>query len=200
MATRIRMQVEVYKSTEMPEDKVINTFYLQQDLPAVVADTDYQNLCNATAELWRTYRPYPTGWDRITVRAYNMGDPLPRPLKAQSTASPSAVSGACGPREVALCLSFYADRNLKRQRGRLFIGPWHANEMNERPSVPAQNQLAVLAEGIADLGGVDIDWNVYSPTDNAYRDVTDYWVDNEWDTMRSRGLRGTARVTGTVGE
>jgi hypothetical protein len=26
--------------------------------------------------------------------------------------------------------------------------------------------------------------------------VTDWWVDNEWDTVRSRGLKADSRITG----
>jgi hypothetical protein len=26
--------------------------------------------------------------------------------------------------------------------------------------------------------------------------VTDWWVDNEWDTIRSRGLKADSRVSG----
>ena len=28
--------------------------------------------------------------------------------------------------------------------------------------------------------------------------VTNVWVDDEWDTIRSRGLKSTSRVTATV--
>jgi len=30
--------------------------------------------------------------------------------------------------------------------------------------------------------------------------VSNWWVDDEWDTVRSRGLRPDIRVTGTVSE
>jgi hypothetical protein len=39
------------------------------------------------------------------------------------------------------------------------------------------------------------DWVLRSPTDKAFKPITDVWVDDEWDTMRSRGLRATQRIT-----
>jgi hypothetical protein len=39
---------------------------------------------------------------------------------------------------------------------------------------------------------------VYSRREKVARPVTNYWVDDEWDTVRSRGLRSSTRVTGTL--
>jgi hypothetical protein len=38
-------------------------------------------------------------------------------------------------------------------------------------------------------------WIVYSKVAGAGYGVSDYWVDDEWDTQRSRGLRATTRQT-----
>jgi hypothetical protein len=39
---------------------------------------------------------------------------------------------------------------------------------------------------------------VYSRTDKTGRPITNWWVDDEWDVVRSRGLRGVTRDTGTI--
>ena len=52
-----------------------------------------------------------------------------------------------------------------------------------------------MGAAFANLGGVNVDWQVYSPTDGVGRTVKSYWCDDEWDTMRSRGLRSTMRQT-----
>jgi hypothetical protein len=39
------------------------------------------------------------------------------------------------------------------------------------------------------------DWVLRSPSDHAFKPITNVWVDDEWDTMRSRGTRPTTRVT-----
>jgi hypothetical protein len=36
---------------------------------------------------------------------------------------------------------------------------------------------------------------VWSPTQQTGSGVTDFWVDDEWDIIRSRGLKGTTRQT-----
>ena len=41
-------------------------------------------------------------------------------------------------------------------------------------------------------------WCVASTVDKVGRDVTNAWVDDEWDVIRSRGLRGTTRTLVTV--
>ena len=41
-------------------------------------------------------------------------------------------------------------------------------------------------------------WCVASTVDKVPRDATNYWVDDEWDIIRSRGYRGTTRELGTI--
>jgi hypothetical protein len=58
--------------------------------------------------------------------------------------------------------------------------------------------LNTLRIELANLGGVDVQWCVYSPTtpgdmSDKFKQVTRGWIDNEWDTQRSRGLRATLR-------
>jgi hypothetical protein len=99
---------------------------------------------------------------------------------------------------VSLCLSYFSERNLPRFRGRLFIGPWNFAE--ERPNTSAINSLMTLATGLAAVGGIDVDWGLWSPSRNAFSKITNVWVDNEWDTQRSRGLRATTRTAAVTGE
>ena len=39
---------------------------------------------------------------------------------------------------------------------------------------------------------------VYSKALNQSFGISNFWVDNEWDTVRSRGLKADSRVLGTV--
>jgi len=119
-----------------------------------------------------------------------------------------ASASESGPREVALCLSYYAEQNVPRRRGRLYIGPFTDAAMEIRP--PAGNAIgavASLAPALAAVGGADVDWCLYSPTNDVatagatkLRTITNWWVDNEWDTVRSRGRRATSRISGVTGE
>jgi len=41
-------------------------------------------------------------------------------------------------------------------------------------------------------------WCVASTVDKVARDATDYWCDDEWDIVRSRGFRGTNRSVAVI--
>jgi hypothetical protein len=192
-----RVQVAAERGNDLTIDDSVNTFYLQDIGPT----SDPQNLAQDAATLWTTFRNYPTGHTRITAKIYDMEQAEPRVPLATAYATPTDAGQAGAPREVALCLSFYASVNQPRRRGRLYIGPWHQNAGGtERPAAAIMNQLQTLAQGLANLGGVDVDWMQYSPTTGVANKVTNWWVDNEWDTVRSRGLKGTSRISGTTDE
>jgi hypothetical protein len=187
--------VSIYKSTELAQDKITNTLYFDDS----GLTTDAPGLATALANLYATYRIYPTGWDRVNVRFYDMAEPIPREIQGEATSTASGGGPtAAGPREVALCLSFYAERNLPRNRGRVYVGPFASSAMSERPTSARTAELNVLKDGLADLGGADVMWCVYSPTSGpasnaTFKKITAGWIDDEWDTMRSRGLRAILR-------
>jgi hypothetical protein len=117
-----------------------------------------------------------------------------------ATKNATGQSASGNPRELAICLSFYADRNIPRHRGRLYFpAPIVAgSSLSVRPSSIAMNAVAAFVPVFAGLGGVDVDWVVWSEKDRTARKVTNWWVDDEWDVVRSRGLRPTTRLTGST--
>lgn len=177
------------------EDFVVNTFYLDTD--ALSGSDDPQALVQDAVGVWFTNVDVVTGFNLIRGRIYDMSDPKPRSPVGEHVQAASA-SGESGPREVALCLSYYAGQNVPRKRGRMYFGPFFVSRMAERPADTVRNKLAAIAAGISGLGGVNVQWVQYSPTTLQFSNVTHWWVDNEWDTMRSRGLKGTTRVQGDV--
>jgi hypothetical protein len=191
-----RMQVAVVDNNQLARDYMVNTFYLDSDVN-ILAGEDLDSLAQDTANLFASYRTYPTTILKVVCKLYDMSDPEPRPIKAQKEATPTKL-GASGPREVACCLSYYAGRNLPRLRGRMYIGPWPSAQCTETPTSDVRTSLGALAAGISALGGANIQWVQYSPTTGDFTNVTNWWVDSEWDTMRSRGLRAALRTTGTV--
>jgi hypothetical protein len=191
-----RVQAAVERGNDLTIDDCVNTFYLQDIGPT----SDPGQLCQDSANVWATMRFYPTGVTRITAKIYDMDVPEPRVPLATRTAVPNMGSEGSGPSEVALCLSFFATSNTPRRRGRLYIGPFFQGAMTQRPSTALRTEIGNLAGALANLGGVDVDWMQYSPTNLVANKVTDWWVDNEWDTIRSRGLKGTLRTTGVTGE
>lgn len=139
------------------------------------------------------------------VVTYRMGEAPPRtPTVFNFTANISA-SGTPYPNEVALCCSFYADRNLPRQRGRIYFGPLRStagisSDGDARPDAPLRTALAGAASRLAaysDVGTNSPFWGVLSRVDADIDIVTAGWIDNAFDTQRRRGRAPTTRTTWT---
>jgi len=143
------------------------------------------------------------GTAQITVKAYDVSRPTPNYPVYEKTENTGTVGTANLPRELALCLSFYAGSNIKRRRGRLYLPlVWGVGTgaLGERPTQTNIDKVAALVPILTALGGLDVDWSVWSKADGTARAVTHWWVDNEWDIQRMRGLRGTTRSEGTTSE
>ncbi len=195
---RYRCQMTRENANTNPSDVISNTFYLDKTSIPGQGGADELALATDAVNLWKANTTPINDYPTYRCKIYDMADAKPRPVIAEY--SSSTVGGSdSGPQEVALCLSFYAGRNIPRRRGRLYIGPFFAGEMAGRPSLTQQNRLIAIGNGLAALGGVDVAWVIYSPTDNTYRAVTNTWVDNAWDTQRSRGIAPTGRVTASPG-
>lgn len=195
--SQYRVQIALFGSNDPARDQCVNTFYLDTDLAPLTSD-DPQQLVHDAVTLWGNTLQIGPGIDRIMGRIYKMSDPEPRIPKGEYTLSFAASSAAGAPREVALCLSYFAGVNRPKTRGRMYIGPFRASDMALRPGAPLRTILGNLAAGISALGGANVQWVQYSPTTGEFHNVTTWWVDDEWDTMRSRGLKPTTRTTGNV--
>ena len=137
----------------------------------------------------------------IRVKAYDAQGTVPVYPQGDAILRTGLAHPVNGPREVAMCLSFYGSRNVKRQRGRIYLPFWFvgANLTQIRPTIP-NTKIASMASLLQGLGGVDVDWVVYSRLLDKAFPVTNWWYDNEWDIIRSRGGRGTSRILGTTSE
>lgn len=104
------------------------------------------------------------------------------------------------PREVALCLSYYAQFNRPTFRGRVYLHPilFGGGAIDVRPS-GTQRTNALSWKGVLGTGlPPSTYWGVYSRKTGGMSQITNVWVDDEWDTMRSRGMRSTTRTTATL--
>jgi len=190
-----RFQIAAQMDSTLPRDALVNTLHFNDQ--GIGSDPDV--LCQDLLDIFQA------GWYanpcQITVDCYGVGDPPQYPVGHAEENMGLSPASSCA-REVAICLSFYATRNLPRQRGRIFLplcGSSYADS-TPRPPTARMDQVLALATDFSNLGGIDVDWQVYSPTDGQGRNVTNAWVDDEWDTMRSRGLRGSSRVLVSVDE
>lgn len=197
----LKLQVAQCPDTVLARDRVVNTLYFDVGFDILSPfSSDINELCSDLADL------YISTWNSATyetrVTAYDPSGPPPHYPIGESLKNVGATFASDKPREVAICLSFYAQRNIPRQRGRIYLPMCtHGSGVSSlRPSSGLRDTVISMAQGFADLGGTNVDWQVYSGRDHAARKVTHAWVDDEWDTQRRRGLRPTTRTMWTTDE
>lgn len=189
-----RLQLSWQVDTVAPRDQMVITPHFDDH----GVTTDPQNLCE---DLVAAVNGIKLHAGELRCKAYDAQGSVPVYPQGDFVVNKGLTSTWSTPREMAVCLSFYATRNIPRHRGRLYIPAWFAgaSTAQQRPTLPLVN-MGALADAFQQLGGPDVDWAVYSRKDDRAYPVTNWWVDNEWDVMRSRGSVSTQRTLGTTSE
>lgn len=189
-----RMQCYFGADTAFPRDRVmINPVFNVQG-----GITSAQSLCDDLAAALSTWEG---GTREVVVKAYDAQGTPPVEPQGVKTINSGVYPQSFAPRELALCLSFYSDSNVKRRRGRLYVPVIFIAGPYGKYATTSQMQKAKdLAPIFENLGGVETDWSVFSKLDNTARKVTNYFVNNEWDIIRSRGIKESSRLVGTTSE
>jgi hypothetical protein len=158
---------------------------------------DPQQLCQDLATSLQSWAAVTT---QLIVTAYDVQGTKPVYPAGRYVHSANTFFSLSGFREQSLCLSFYSDHNVPRQRGRLYVpnALAYGSTIGQRPTSTQRNKVSALVPIFANLGGANVDWVVWSQMDRAARKVSNWWVDDEWDVQRRRGLRQTTRDTGTT--
>ena len=191
-----RLQASAAADSLFPADNIIITPHFNDQ----GVGTDPQGLCD---DLAAALGAYYSGPRQVTVKAYDAQGTPPVYPAATAIVNEGLAPATAGVREVAVCLSYYAGFNRPRLRGRLYLCPSifpTGTTSAARPPSATRIKVGELATILADLGGLDVDWSVFSRVDNVARPVSNWWVDDAWDVQRSRGLRPTVRLQGTVSE
>lgn len=192
-------QFSVAGHSALPRDRFVTTAWFDVDSVSIIEQTDWDNLASDALNAWSEQLGSPSR--EISVKVYMADDPKPRPIKAQKTQNVGQSGNLTYPGEVALCLSFYGERNLPRTRGRMFLPLFGiTGSPGDRPTVAQMNSALSWADKLANLGGVNVDWCWHSPTAQNHGPVKHAYVDDEWDTQRSRGRKSENRVTRTLNE
>lgn len=184
-----RAQITMPMDSALPRDECqINPHYNGTD-PQLLANALKANLiANANVAT----APF-------TIKVYDALKPPPSYPLATASQTGTPPGSPC-PREVAICLSYYAQFNRPHLRGRVYLMPrWiGGGTISIRPSdshlTAALGWKATLGAGLPP----STFWTVFSPKLGSDAQVTNVWVDDEWDTLRSRGLRSTKRSAGTL--
>lgn len=197
--SKIRVQVITRRQTDLARDHIVNTVHFDDFNIDPTGGTNWKAFADDVKAVFQNRSGVPFGYG-VETKVYDMADAKPRPVKASSPWAQglAGFSSEFAPREVALCLSYFSERNLPRFRGRIYLGPWAAAP--ERPTSAQIAAVKALSTGLEGIGGPDVDWGLWSPTRAAFSKITAGWVDDEWDTIRSRGLRATSRNVFTTNE
>lgn len=192
MATR-DFQVIFQNANQLPEDRYINVLHYADDN----TEANRQAISDAIASAYVTHMQslYTNDINGLQIRVYPPGlNPGGPELQTDYVFQ---GGGASGPQEVALCLSYFATLNQPRTRGRIYLGPFGQAQMVGRPSTALLNAAIALGGALGGAGGGSWLHRSKTPVED-YSPITDYWVDDAWDTMRSRGIAPSGRLMGTV--
>jgi hypothetical protein len=214
--TTFRAQVSLPSVTNVPSDVITNTWHFRATPDAGSLDAYGVEICHELRDFYQSLDGVifsSLAGTPATVKVYDLTDPEPRAVIHQETITITPAAGAQLPTEVAMCLSFQgaqiAGVHQNRRRGRLFLGPltdtvFETVAGRKRFTTAAQLAVTGAAKGLLDNGAAaltPIHWCVYSPTTDvagtladASIQVTNGWVDNAPDTVRSRGTDATARA------
>lgn len=201
IATTIRAQCSWQVGSILPRDRFTITPYFSHSLGLVEGAPEWDTLANDLATAIKAWELSPTNHE-LTVKLYNMGDAAPRRPKATVVKNSGQALEASYMREVACCLSFSTAKNIPSERGRLYVP--HIKMSNSapgpRPTQTERDKVGALAGAFTNLGGTNVDWVIYSQSHQTTKSVYKWWVDDEWDIQRRRGLRPTTRSSATVDE
>jgi hypothetical protein len=182
--------------TDFPRDRMINVVHFNDR----GVSTDENQICQDTATALNATWFVGGSQHEITATSYDAQGTQPVYPNGSYVLNPGATAKASTvPRDMALCLSYYADRNIARHRGRLYLPCALAmGSVSAKPDTTYITRALDLADALSGIGGIDVDWGVFSQRDNVFRKAQVAWVDNEWDTQRRRGLKATTRTTRNV--
>lgn len=197
MSDLIRVQVFYKKPADVPRDGFSNTFYFRAG--TVLDPPSYEDTAEAVRDIYSSAMMAGHSGMQYDIRAYKADEPPHTPPRARITGSFPGSLRALMPREVALCLSYRTDPPYtSRRRGRVYIGPIEAIYATERPTSQLRDHLIDFGEALAGVGGEDVSWRMYSPTNSEDHHIRHIWVDDSWDTIRGRGQAPTTRSSADV--
>nr|CRY97424.1 hypothetical protein [uncultured prokaryote] len=198
-------QTSLAAVTGNTEDAASNTFAVETDSLIVSLDiaawtTAIENFYSAaySAGALRGYTQAGSG-----VKFYDCNTPQPNyPIDEDSLSWTGVSTPTDLPAEVSLCVSYANDTATAvpraRRRGRIYINGWtetsnDAGRPDSADVTAMSTAFGAYCDALYAFGGIRP--GVWSRTNATVYPIQRVWVDNEWDTMRSRGGKSTARVT-----
>jgi hypothetical protein len=196
MATQAKIEIGMWRDSLEARDVAIMTPHFK----VVSASPDWDALCDDLAAGINTWIGSSTV--QIRTRAYDDEGSPPRAPLGEAFRNKGSAGASGTNRDIALCLSFHGGSGRPTERGRLYAPLYilGIGATGPNASTTTMNKIGALVPILTGLGGLNVDWVVWSQKNRHSTPVTDWHVDNAYDTQRRRGLGATAQVSGTTTE
>jgi hypothetical protein len=204
--TGVRRVLAVFqRNSGLPEDVVINSWAFVVNAGFTPDPNIFRDVLDA---FYTTIHPPETTSVRdhmhptlasLAYRVYDLGQLPPREPTIVDSLTWTKPTGVGMPEECSIVLSFYADRNLPRRRGRLYIGPLDTGTITNdldgatRPTLAARSAISAGAMNVLNTSQ-PVGWSVVSQVNASSHLITAGWVDNAFDTQRRRGPAASSRL------
>ncbi len=207
MIRHLCAQIVIPRDTNLPEDSAVNSWSFVWDdtvfpsiTPTLVGIKIKQRLglfYQAIDEDLSSKNNNP-----VVIKVYDRADAIPRVPLFNDFLEPLVFGPNGLPSEAAVVLSFSAavaaGENRANRRGRLYMGPMSAQTMETGLGdiyvfSDVRQRLVNAALALRNASDDSLKWEVWSPTLQQGFEVIRGYVDNAFDTIRSRGPKATGR-------
>lgn len=190
MPTHVVVQTAFDFDTALPRDRMVMTPCFRWD---DLTPQDAESLANNVLDAFEANFTDAAG-TRSEARVYDLEGARPVFPMAEVVRHEGLLAVNDRPRELACCLSFAGGQRQPRQRGRIYLpSKFVTSAVTLRPSNDALSRAVEFGADLHDVGGINVNWIVWSRRAQAATGVDYCWSDNEWDIQRRRGLRPTSR-------
>lgn len=218
MSTVLRVQCTLPSVNAIPRDAAVNTFHFSST--AVDPLTDASLAFTLLEDFYESVEGIMSVWltGDVNYKVYDLSDPEPRAPIATDSSTFTPQSGTSLPSECAICLSYgapvFSGNPVGRFRGRIYLGPLDADVVdNGATGIVIDSGIMTAVTGAGGTLIVDsaatttCRWTVFSPTSagsppwssgdvlGASRIVDRCHVDDAFDTVRSRGISPSTRIS-----
>lgn len=198
MASVYKFQVSWPVTDTLPRNRESNSVHFSHVVGGQ-SDSELESMCQDIVAMYQTR--YGDSTREFQCKAYDT-DATPNYPRADVIVNQGVVHAPTGPREIALVLSYAGiHKGNKRERGRIFLNPAMsgiAGGLGLRPTTTHLDWALLFYtdpnNSFPDIGGVDWQFGIWSPTGKYFTKAEQAWVNDDWDVQRRRGLRETTRV------
>lgn len=174
-----------------------NTIYVSSDNVSTATQC-----AQAFANFYKAIGPTSLSADvfsgQLEISVYDMSQPKPRNPVAIVTDNFTLNQNNTMPGEVAIAISYRATRQSgepeQRHRGRIYIGPVSVHTLGQDGRIGPNSLLGltqVTQQLWQDLQAVNTSIWVCGSEEHGFRPITEFFINNEFDTIRRRQLDAT---------